>query len=216
MRKIAFLFIFLVLSSVSAAAQVPAILNRMDTHRKALRSLRADLTISKFSVQSAGTYTKEGALTILPTKNSSLVRVDSTRPETENFLIVENQYLVYLPNQKTAYTGTAVDSQKILFSFFSDLSKETLRADYNIVYTGEEKVGGTIPAWHLELTPKIPQNYQTIELWIDANGMAIQVKIIENNGDWTNTLLANLQKNVVIKAAEFKISLPKGTKIIKN
>jgi outer membrane lipoprotein-sorting protein len=217
MRKIALLVVIFLFSTVSAFAQIPVILNRMDLHRKALRSLRAALTISKFSASSGGTYTKEGILTIVPQKNNNnLVRIDSTEPETENFLIVKNQFLVYLPGKKTAYTGAATDSQKDLFFLFSDLSKEKLKADYNVVYNGEEKVSGTIPTWHLELTPKTPANYQTMDIWIDANGMPIQFKITENNGDWTNVLLAGLQKNVRLNAAEFKIALPKGTKIIKN
>ena len=218
MRKIALpVIIFVLLSVCSAPAQVAEILKRVETHRSALKSLRADLTISRFSAQSGGTYIKESVLAILlPKNNRNLIRLNSTKPETENFLIVENQYLVYLPNRKTAYTGTATDPQKNLFFLFSDLSRERLRADYNVVYKGNETVGGVIPAWQLELTPKTPQSYQTIELWIDANGMPIQFRITEASGDWTNVLLASLQKNVVINAAEFKIALPKGTKIIKD
>jgi len=216
MRKIALLVVIFVFSSVCVTAQVAEILKRMEQHRKALKSLRAQMTVSKFSVQTGGTYTKEGALTVLPQKNdNNLVRLDSTKPDTENFLIVENQYLVYFPNQKLAYTGPAADSQKILFFIFADLSREKMAADYNVVYRGQDKVGGTVPAWKLELTPKTEQSYQKIELWIDANGMPVQLKVHESNGDWTNVAVSQLQKNVVINAAEFKIALPKNTKIIK-
>ena len=53
------------------------------------------------------------------------------------------------------------------------------------------------------------------DLWVDGNGMPVQAKITEKNNDTTLVLLSNMQKNVTIKASEFKINLPKGTKIIR-
>jgi outer membrane lipoprotein-sorting protein len=218
MRKIVLLVVIFVFSTVPALAQVTEILKRMDVHRKVLKSLRADLSVNKFSVQMGGIYRKEGVLTMVPQKNNNFIfiRVDAALPETENFLIVQNQYLVYLPDQKIAYTGTATDSQKNLFFLFSDFSEKELKSDHAISYAGQEKVGGTIQTWHLELIPKTPKSYQKIELWIDANGMPIQLKINETSGDWTNVLLSNLNKNVRLNMAELTIKLPKNTKVIKN
>ena len=217
MRKIALLVVIFVFSSVCVTAQVAEILKRMEQHRKALKSLRAQMTVSKFSVQTGGTYTKEGALTVLPQKNdNNLVRLDSTKPDTENFLIVENQYLVYFPNQKLAYTGPAADSQKILFFIFADLSREKMAADYNVVYRGQDKVGGTVPAWKLELTPKTDAGFKSIRLWVDKNGMPLRIKVTRANGDWTSISLSYLQKNTELSMKDFKIELPGETKIIKN
>lgn len=217
MRKLVVLVIFLTLSFVPANAQIREILKRISQHQNALKTLRADIAINKFSVQAGGGYTKEGALTIVPQKNGNhSVRLDSTKPEEQNFLIVANQYLIYLPARKIAYTGAATEPQKLLFISFLDLSKETLKLDYDIAYTGEEKIGGTIPTWHLELTPKKPLAYDKIELWVDANGMPLQWKINETSGDWTSVLLSNLKKNVALNAAEFRINLPKNTKIVKG
>jgi outer membrane lipoprotein-sorting protein len=218
MRKFVFLFVFMTLSSAAANAQVTMeILKRIEQHQKALKSLRAEIAINKFSVQAGGGYLKEGSLTLVPHKigNYSL-RLDSPRPEEQNFLIVANQYLVYLPNGKLAYTGKATDSQKLLFFPFSDVSKKTLSLEYQFRYTGQEKIGGTIDTFHLELTPKTPQNYSQIEFWIDVNGMVLQWKIKETNGDWTSVRLSNLQKNVAVNTNDFKINLPKDIKIIKS
>jgi len=215
MKKSALLFLVFAFSSVSAFPQVNEILKRMDTHQKALKTLGADIKITKFSIESGGTYTKEGVLKFVPSKETAL-KIDSTKPALESFLTLKNQYLIYLPDLKMAYSGMTTDSQKNTFMIFSVLSNKNLKADYNIVYTGQEKVNGTIPAFHLELTPKTTQNYQTIELWVDGNGMPLQSKIIENNGDWTNVFLENLRKNIVINVSEFQIKLPKGTKLIKN
>src|SRR6185369_8251140 len=123
---------------------------------------------------------------------------------------------IFLPDAKTAYQGTIADYQKNAFVIFSNLSKEKLKTNYILRYTGEEKVSGTIPAWHLELTSKTAKSYAKIELWVNGDGMPIQSKFTENNGDWTIVLLSNLQKNIKINATDFKIDLPKDTKIIRN
>lgn len=218
MRKISFLVIVLAFSSVFGFGQSPLqeILKRMDTHYKSLKTLQADITITKFSVQLGGTYTKEGVIKFVLQGNEYWLKIDSTNPAAESFLIVKNEYLIYLPSLNTAYTGTTTDSQKDMLLIFSNLSKERLKAEYSVIYSGQEKVNGTISAWHLELTPKTAKSYKTIELWINANGMPIQSSIIEDNGDWTNVLLGNPQKNITVKGSDFKIDLPKGIKLIKN
>lgn len=65
MKKIALLFVIFVFSSVSASAQTAEILKRMEQHQKALKSLQANITINKFSVQFGGNYTKEGDIKYL-------------------------------------------------------------------------------------------------------------------------------------------------------
>src|SRR5215203_5562364 len=210
MKKTALLLFIFAFSTTSVFPQVIEILKRMDAHQKALKTLRADLTISKFSLLFGGTFTKEGALQFLPAKDKPVLRIDSTKPAPESFLIVGNQSIVYLPDRKTAYTGARSDAGINLLLLFLSISKANLAIAYTVSYAGEEKVG-TIRAWHLELTPKAAKNYKIIELWVDGNGMPVQSKITENNGDWTSIVLGNLQTNVAIKGSDFKIDLPKGT-----
>jgi outer membrane lipoprotein-sorting protein len=196
----------------------------MDQHRLAMKSLRANVTITKFSLQFGGAYTKEGVVKFLPGKNDYSLRIDSTKPAAEFFLIVNGQYVlyqpnlneIYLPGPKSAFTGKLTASQKNTLMIFSILSKGIVKADYaKISYIGEEKVNAT-PAWHLEFTPKAASGYKTLEIWVDANGMPIQSKIIENESEATSVFLGNLQKNVKMKITDFKANLPKGTNIIKN
>ncbi len=204
------------LNSTNGLPLITAIFKRMEEHQKSLKSLIADLTLTRFDSKLSQTDIKQGTVKQLPQTSDFSLRIDWTTPETESLSIVKNQYLSYLPTSQTANTGTLSDEQKNAWVIFSNLSKEKIKANYTIKYTGEEKVNGTIPAWHLELTPKTASNYKTIELWIDGNGMVIQTKIIETGGDWTKILLINLQKNVSVSSTDFKIALPKGTKIIKK
>ena len=224
MRKIVFLLVIFVFTAISASAQINEILKRMDAHRSVFKSLRADIAISKFSAQSGETSKKEGVVKYLPLKNDYALRVDSTKPVPENFVISKNQYLLYLPDfdlfylpvRQIAYTGLLTDQHKNMFVIFSNLSKDKLKADYTIKFTGEEKVNEKTPTWHLELTPSTPKSYQKIEVWIDGNGMPIQSRVTETGGDSVSVLLTNLKKNVAMVTSEFKIDLPKDTQIIKN
>ena len=175
-------------------------------------------------MQSGETSKKEGVINFLPLKANFALRVDSAKPVPESFIISQNQYLLYLPNfdlfylpvRQIAYTGTPTDQHKNMFIIFSNLSKEQIKTNYSVRYTGEEKVNGSTPTWHLELIPKTAKSDKKIEFWIDGNGMPIQSKVAETGGDSSSTLLTNLKKNLTLKSADFKIDLPKDTQIIKN
>ena len=96
------------------------------------------------------------------------------------------------------------------------MSKEQLKANYNVKYLGEETVGGGTRTLHLELTPKAVGKYKSAEIWVDGNGMPVQTKIVEINNDSTTVLLTNLRINETIKPSVFTINLPKGTKEVKG
>jgi Ca-activated chloride channel family protein len=204
------------LNSNNALPPITAIFKRMDEHQKALKSLLANITMTKFDSVLSQTETSEGTVKYLPQADNYALRIDWTKPKTEILSIVKDRYVFYQPALKTAITGKTGENQKNVFLTFSNLTKEKLKENYSVKYLGEEKVSGNISAWHLELTPKTASNYKTAELWVDGNGMIIQVKLTENNGDWSSILLSNPQKNVSIGAADFKIDLPKETKIARN
>jgi len=61
----------------------------------------------------------------------------------------------------------------------------------------------------------VRQKYKHAEIWVDANGMPVQSKVTEHNGDTTTILLSKLEKNIPIAGDNFKIKLPKGLKPVK-
>lgn len=218
MRKFLLLLIIFAFPCVSASGQgvLQQVLKRAEAHHKTLKTLQANITITKFTAQFGGSYTKEGVLKFVPQGSDYWLKIDSTEPAAESFLIITNEYLLYLPNLKLAYTGATTDSQKNILEILFVLASAKYKTDYDIKYFGQAKLNGTISTWHLELTPKTAKSYNTIELWINNDGMAIQSRIVEDNGDWTTVFLANPQKNITVKGSDFKIDLPKDTKLIKN
>lgn len=197
------------------------ILSRMDAHNKSLTSLRANATMVQVNSQLGVSDTTEGAVAYLPIRGKNpAVRVDWTRPKKETLASIDKQYVMYRPELAQAYTGST-DSAKgnakagSALAFMS-MSKPQLKQNYSMKYLGEATLQNGTKTWHLELTPNVRTTYKSAEVWVDGNGMPIQSKITEHNNDSTTVLLSNLQKNVKINTADFKVDLPKGTKIIKS
>jgi outer membrane lipoprotein-sorting protein len=213
--------------SMFAAAETKAqdlrneILKRMDEHQKALTSLQANVMMDKFNAQLNEHDISEGTTMYLPAKGrDALVRIDWVKPVQETLSVVNKQFVIYRPRLKQAIVGKVDSKSKEAnragaLSFMS-MSKDQLKANYDVQYLGKENVSTGPETWHLKLVPKTPTNYQYAEVWVDGNGMPLQAKIVENNNDSTTVLLSNLQKNVTLDAKKFKIQLPKDTQIIKG
>jgi outer membrane lipoprotein-sorting protein len=59
-------------------------------------------------------------------------------------------------------------------------------------------------------------NFDHAEVWINEEGMVVQFKVYEKNGDWTNVLLFDIQKNANVKGLIGGFNPPKGTKVVKG
>ena len=98
-----------------------------------------------------------------------------------------------------------------------NMSKAQLNANYTVVLLGKNvSLSSGVITWHLGMTPNVKTNYKSAELWVDADGMPHQTKIVENNNDTATYLLTNLEKNASLKTSNFQIKLPDGTKIQKS
>lgn len=211
----------LTVTETKAQNPLPEILKRMDEHYKLLKSLKADISRAQFNSQLDETDTSSGNITLLPGKgNNFSLRLDWTKPKQEVLSVVNGQYLAYIPNIKRAYKGSS-DSKTVgdkggnILKIMS-MSKEDLKANYNIQYLGQENVGGTTQTWHIKLTPKTSANFKFADLWVDGNGMPIQGKVTKLNDDTDTALLTNLNKNSTINGSVFVVNIPKGVEIIKG
>ncbi|MBS1797232.1 MAG: outer membrane lipoprotein carrier protein LolA [Acidobacteria bacterium] len=218
MKRFLFLLVVFVFAANAASAQiVNEIIKRIDTHSKTLKSVECSLTITRFSAET-GSFTKEGRIKFLSLRDDYSLRFDAAKPVAESLSIFDRQYTLYTPNTLTAYTGAVTAAQTNVFAIFAllpNFSTKRLKSEFGIRYIGEEKSGGAT-AWHLELTPKAARdNYKTIELWIDRDGMPIGSKTNENGGDSTTVVLADIKKNLTLTAADFKLKLPKNVRTVK-
>lgn len=208
-------------AEASAQGVTEEVLSRMNAHNKTLKSLKANVTMVKLNEQLGGvTDTTEGVVSYLPQANRNpYIRIDWKRPE-ESMAVINNDYVLFRPSLKQAYTGNinkASGNAKAGGALaFMSMSRAQLKANYDITNLGEATVKGGISTIHLKMTPKTRTNYKDAEIWVDGNGMPVQSKVTEHNGDSTTVYLYDLKKNVTINASEFEIKLPKGTKILKS
>ncbi|MDQ3321144.1 MAG: outer-membrane lipoprotein carrier protein LolA [Acidobacteriota bacterium] len=222
---IALTFFFNAFAVTETKAQGPLneIINRMENHRKILVSLKADVMMDKYNPQLDVHDVTQGNVIYLPgkTERDMYIRINWTKPVQEQLAVIKGEYTLYRPRLGQAITGK-VDSAKNSAGAgnalaFMSMSKQQLKANYNVKYLGEETVKSGAQTFRLQLTPKAANKYKSAEIWVDRDGMPVQAKVVENNNDSTSVLLSSLQKNATINARIFTIDYPKkSTKIIKG
>lgn len=213
-------FVFSSVSVSEAKAQniLGEILRRMDNYNKSLQSLKADVTMVKYNPQLNVSDTMVGTTSYLPktAKRVMYVRIDWTKPVQEQISVIGDSYELYRPRLNTVLQGKtqkAKNSASVGGALsFMNMSKDQLKANYDVVYIGEEQISGGTKTWHVQLTPKTASSYKVADLWIDGNGTPLQAKITEKNNDTTTVLLSNVIKNETINSAIFKLKYPSSTK----
>jgi len=217
--------VFLVNASagvVSAQDVLRQILKRMDENNKSLTSLKGSIKMAKHDSVLNETDISEGSISYIPGRSQKqiYIRIDWAKPVVEHLAVANGQYVLYRPKLKQAITGK-VDSAKGNAKTggalaFMSMSQAQLRENYDVKYVADETVAGGVKTFHLLLTPKNASGYKSADLWVDANGMPVQAKVVEKNNDTTTVLLSAIQKNATFKASAFKISPPKDVKIVQG
>ena len=198
----------------------------MDTHNKSLQSLKADVTLVKYDAALKVTDTTIGETTYIPeTKKQKLMmrldwKTENGRAKEDSITIKNGKFTLYQPRLNTVTVGptqTGKGSQNVdtIFGFMS-MPQSELRAKYELVYQGEERVKGGQMTWHLELTPKVKMSYKSADLWVDTDGMPVQVRMVAPNNDTTTVLLSNLHKNETVQTSIFDIQYDKKVKVVKR
>jgi outer membrane lipoprotein-sorting protein len=68
----------------------------------------------------------------------------------------------------------------------------------------------------LKLTPRGGAGYKFAEVWVSDDGMPVQTRVTEKNGDSTLVRLTNIQRNARVSTDEIKLEVPAGAKIVKG
>ena len=211
-----------VATETSAQGVLHEILKRMDKHNKSMTSLKGKIKMSKVNHQLNETDMYEGSLSYLPgaSQKQIYIRIDWEKPLVEHLAVANGKYVLYRPKANQAIVGN-VDSAKGNAKTggalaFMSMSRAQLSENYDVKYVGDETVNSGTKTFHLLLTPKKANGYKSADLWVDSDGMPVQAKVVEKNSDTTTVLLSNFQKNGTIKASDFKISPPKGTKVVEG
>jgi outer membrane lipoprotein-sorting protein len=220
--KFFFLAAFVIFLFVSQSnAQISGILDRIEKHRQSLQTLRANIKMGKYDGTTREWSVNEGKVILIAKSNkikNDYLRIDWSKPRPEMISVVNGKYVAYTPGLKQAYVGEA--SGKTVKgkggSAFSvlQMSRAQLTASYAPQQLANENLDG-VDTFHLRFSPRAASEYKNIEIWVDINGMILQVKTTPPSGDETYVRLSNIEKNVTLKPSEFNVALPAGLKPIK-
>lgn len=219
----AVMFLFSGFAAIHTNAQgIPnKILGLMEEHRKAMTSLKADITMDNYDNVLKDSDQKSGTVKYAAVrkggKEDVLMRLDWMKPKNEIVSVIKKTFVIWDVKGGIAYTGTA-DSKKLkgeagggLVKLLTNSSKEDLKAKFSVEYLGEERVNNT-SVWHLKLTPKTKQDFKFADIWIDGNGMPIQAMTTALNNDTQTIRLSGLEKNISLNTSEFTLEIPKNVK----
>lgn len=212
---------FLCVSDAAAQGELGKVLRRIEAHNKNLTTMRAGLTWAKEDTQVGVTDVKNGNIMYAkrPEKDA-LVRIDWTRP-VEILSVGDGKYVIFQPDNKIAYTGSAKDAAKgqtkaaSALSFMT-MSKAELDASFDPSYLGQGTLSDGTPVAHLKLSPKGKASFKWAELWVDVDGMPRQTKIVENNNGVSTFLITKPSKNTPLKKSDFEVKMPSDTKVTKS
>ncbi len=205
----------------NAQGKLGEVLRRLDTFNKRITTLKADVTMGKQNAQLGDDpeITVGTAIYAKRPGKDALVRIDWKKPE-ESLSVVDGTYKIYRPRLATLYTGSAKNASKDTKGnsalAFMNMTKDQLNANYTAEFLGAATLSSGVQTFHLRMTPKTKTSYKSAELWVDVDGRPLQSKIIESNNDTTTVLLTNVKENEPLKASDFQITPPNGTKVVKS
>jgi outer membrane lipoprotein-sorting protein len=207
-----------------ANAQIRDVLTRMDDFNKGLQSLKADVTMVKYDVVLKDSDIYAGNTMYLPkskTQSDRAIKLSWTKPAVEQMLVRGDHYELYRARANQLIRGKVQNVKKggagavSVLSFLS-MSKVQMKQNYDIVYLGDEKLSTGDLTFHLQLTPKKVTDHKSVELWVDKDGMPLQVKTTALNNDTTTVLLTNAKVNKTLNGEDFALQYPKDVAIIEK
>jgi outer membrane lipoprotein-sorting protein len=225
MKKRALLVILLWLTSLPAATlsrsenaeaprlPLPELLQKFNERQQAVQSLtaafteRKDLSLLAKPVVSNGTF-----LYAKPAR----IKWEYSAPEPRVFLITEDRFLAYYPNQKRAEEVplSKLAGRRVFRVFGIGQTSEDLQKFFDISQAdpGDEK-----DCYLLVLTPKrrrVKDRLQLVRFWVDSKTyLPRKLEYLESDGDSTLLSFANIRLNPEIAENRFDVDIPKDVQI---
>ncbi|MFS8084036.1 MAG: LolA family protein [Acidobacteriota bacterium] len=205
------------------AGLVSSILNRLEKNRQSLKTLRANISMTKYNAQLRDSDTYQGVILYIPGlggSRNSFVRLEWTSPQHETLAVAKGSYMFYRPRLNTVIIGTtrsvagSKNNDVLELMSMSATQFRTKFGEFEDVR--DETLWGGVWTQHFRVTPKGAASYKYIEVWVDKEGLPVQTKMVEKNDDSTTVRLTNVQKNSTISPGEFELKLDSSVKRVKG
>jgi outer membrane lipoprotein carrier protein len=138
------------------------------------------------------------------------VKWEYREPESKIYLLTEESYMAYYPEQKRAEkVNVQRYSDKLFRAFGIGQTTSELKKYYDIELADESGVDG---AYLMVLLPKkrrIQKRIETLKIWVsDDSFLPVQMEYVEPDGDSTVLSFEQILINQEILASRFQIHLP--------
>src|SRR5437870_5538127 len=209
--------------AVGQAGLVSSVLSRMERAKQSLKTLRANISMSKYNSQLRDTENFSGIVLYIPGaagSASALMRLEWNKPQHEILAVSNGNYSLYRPRLNMVIEGKtgSMKSQKdgdVLALI--NMSAAQLRTKFgNFQDEREETLWGGVRTTHFKAVPKTAASYKYIEIWVDDSGMPVQTKMVEKNDDSTTLRLSSVEKNQAISKDQFTLKLDSNAKRAKG
>ena len=205
------------------AGLVSSVLSRMERAKQNLKTLRANINMSKYNSQLRDTEQFNGVVLYIPGaagSASAFVRLEWTKPQHEILTVGNGSYSLYRPRLNMVMegkTGTIKSEKDGDVLALMNMSATQLRTKFgNFQDEREETLWGGVHTTHFTAVPKTAASYKYIEIWVDDSGMPVQTKMVERNDDSTTVRLTNVEKNQTIPMDQFKQKFDANVKHVKG
>lgn len=210
-------------TNAQTPGMVSSILSRMERSKRSLKSLRANISMTKYNAQLRDSDAYQGVVLYVPGASGntgSFLRLEWTKPQHEILAVANGSYALFRPRLNTVIEGksasikSAKDSDVLSLMNMSATQLRTRFGEFQDVR--DETLWGGVRTSHFKVTPKTAASYKYIEVWVDDAGMPVQTKMVEKNDDSTTVRLTNLERNQSIPMDQFKLKLDSNVKRIKG
>jgi outer membrane lipoprotein-sorting protein len=188
------LWLILFHSLGGAQGQTPptlaTVLKAMDDAAAKFQSAQADFVWDQYQKVVDETDTQKG--TVYYRRNGQQIEMmaDIKEPDQKFVLYKDGKLQVYQPKIDRVMQYSVGANQQQVESFLGlgfGGSGQELRKSFDVTFQGEETID-SVPTGKLQLIPKsdkLRNNFPQIILWIDlARGIAVQQKLVQNQGDY--------------------------------
>jgi outer membrane lipoprotein-sorting protein len=196
------------------------ILAKMDETAARFRTAEANFTWTTYnSVVNEESGHQTGKIYFQRNGNETEMAADIDPPDAQQVIFSRGKIQLYKTRIDTVdvYDATAhrEEFETFLVLGFGS-SGDDMRKSFEVTYGGEEKIDGTDAA-KLELVPKsdkIKEHFPQIVLWINPeNGISVQQKLMEANGDYRLAKYSGIKLGQKIPAKVFQLKTSGKTKV---
>ena len=202
-------------TGVLANGKLDEILANMQKAASDISTIYAKMDQIKRDVQIGGTEKYRGEVFFKHVaKGNDKIKIVYSIPKGQTVWVVGETITLYQAeiNQAITTTRSAAASKGDEFAFIATpyTSVPELKRQYNIVYAGDDQGMAK-----LELTPKAKSSIKKLTWWVDqSTWLPVRSTVVESNGTPTTFILTDVKKNQGISDSTFKVTLPKGTKVV--